>query len=143
MFHDSFHHLVPWAVSVSPFSKITLDCFDGGRTLRFILMTIWVILLAIPAQAIERYQSRDHSCAQIKAIIRDQGAAIFRYNSTRKPGLTLYDRYVRNGTFCASHQTTEKVAIPAANGQSCSVSHCVTADDDCEFGDSSPRCLFR
>lgn len=97
------------------------------------LLTITILLLAATpaAQAISRYSAMELGCDEITAIIRREGAAIFRYPSPRRTGLTLYDRYVRNDTYCATHQTTEKVYIPTAEGRQCLVQHCVTRPDNC------------
>lgn len=97
------------------------------------LLAIAIILLASAptAQAISRYSAMELSCGEITDIIRRDGAAIFRYPSPRRTGLTLYDRYVRNDNYCATHQTTEKVYIPAANGRQCLVQRCVTRPDNC------------
>ena len=95
-----------------------------------------IVVLAIlaasasSADAISRYSAREHSCGAIQSIIRNQGAAIFRYPSPRKKGITLYDRYVRNDMFCASHQITERVLIPSSDNDRCPVRRCITADCD-------------
>lgn len=103
------------------------------------IMTIAMLaLMATSASAISRYSALDHSCDDIQSIIDEQGAAIFRYPSPRRNGLTLYDRYVRNDMFCSSHQVTERVLIPSRDRSNCPVRHCVTSDCD-DFG----GCLFR
>lgn len=104
---------------------------------KFIIAAM-LALSATSASAISRYTALDHSCGDIQSIIDQQGAAIFRYPSPRKNGLTLYDRYVRNDMFCASHQVTERVLIPSRDNNSCPVRHCIT--DDC---DDFAGCLFR
>lgn len=95
-------------------------------------LAILLALVAVsPAAAISRHSALDKSCSEIKSIISDEGAAIFRYPSPRKMGITLYDRYVRNENFCASHQVTEKVYIPSTNGEQCLVQRCITRPDGC------------
>jgi hypothetical protein len=94
---------------------------------------------ATSASAISRYSALEHSCGDIQSIIRQQGAAIFRYPSPRNNGLTLYDRYVRNDMYCTSHQVTERVLIPSLDTDRCPVRRCVTAD--CDSGAAS--CLLR
>ena len=104
------------------------------------LLTIAIFLLAATsASAISRYTALQHSCGDIQSIIEQQGAAIFRYPSPRKNGLTLYDRYVRNDRFCTSHQVTERVLIPSSDNNRCPVRRCVTANCDSGFG----GCLFQ
>jgi hypothetical protein len=98
-----------------------------------ILSVLIVALTATTASAISRYSALEHSCVDIQSIIQQQGAAIFRYPSPRRSGITLYDRYVRNDMFCASHQVTERVLIPSQDTQRCPVRHCITASCD-DFG---------
>lgn len=91
------------------------------------LFAIAILLVAaLPAQAISRYSALQLSCGEITSIIREEGAAIFRYPSPRRSGYTLYDRYVRNGGYCARHQSLEKVYIPSAGGEQCLVQHCIS-----------------
>ncbi|MCB1447390.1 MAG: hypothetical protein KDJ87_16750 [Rhizobiaceae bacterium] len=96
-----------------------------------LLAVAMAIAAVAPAQAVSRYSSLQLSCGEITAIVRREGAAIFRYPSPRRTGVTLYDRYVRNSSFCATHQALEKVYIPSAGGEQCPVQHCVTRSDDC------------
>jgi hypothetical protein len=98
-----------------------------------ILIVLMLISTATSAAAISRYSALEHSCGDIQSIIDDEGAAIFRYPSPRKTGITLYDRYVRNDMFCASHQITERVLIPSRDGDRCQVRHCITRSCD-DFG---------
>lgn len=96
------------------------------------LLAIAIILMAAaPAEAVSRYAATQLSCGEISAIIRREGAAIFRYPSPRRTGFTLYDRYVRNSGYCARHQSLQKVYIPSAGGQQCLVQHCVSEPDNC------------
>jgi len=99
---------------------------------RFLAMLMALIAFS-SAGATSRHSALQLTCGEIKSIIREEGAAIFRYPSPRKKGLTLYDRYVRNDSYCASHQSTEKVYIPSANADQCLVQRCVTRSDNC-FG---------
>lgn len=95
------------------------------------LLAIAIILATTaPAEAISRYSALQMTCSEITAIIRRDGAAIFRYPSPRRTGLTLFDRYVRNSGYCARHQSLQKVYIPSAGGQ-CLVQHCVSMPDNC------------
>jgi hypothetical protein len=103
-----------------------------------ILVAMLCMIAATPALAISRYSALEHSCGSIQDIIQSQGAAIFRYPSPRKNGLTLYDRYVRNDMYCTSQQITETVLIPSSDSLRCPVRRCVTADCN-----GLIDCLFR
>jgi hypothetical protein len=108
--------------------------------MRKIMTVALLALTATSASAISRYNALDHSCEAIQSIIMQQGAAIFRYPSPRKNGLTLYDRYVQDRGFCGNHQMAESVLIPSSDSDRCPVRHCVTTDcDDGMFG----GCLFQ
>ena len=98
--------------------------------MRTILLAACFLLLAAEAQAVSRYDPTRMSCDRVQATIARQGAVILRYQSTRVPGLPLYDRYVRHSGYCARHQSLEKVYIPSDGGQ-CLVQHCVSRPDNC------------
>lgn len=91
------------------------------------LLAIAILLcVAMPAAAISRHSSMQMTCDEIWSVIEREGAAIFRYPSPRRTGLTLYDRYVRDDGFCTTHQTLEKVRIPSRDGQQCTVRRCTS-----------------
>jgi hypothetical protein len=97
---------------------------------RLLAVAIFLVTSS-PVEAISRYTALQLSCGEIASIIRREGAAIFRYPSPRRTGLTLYDRYVRDSSYCASHQTLERVYIPSEGGRQCQVQHCVTRPENC------------
>lgn len=96
-----------------------------------LLAVAMLVAAASPAEAISRHSAMQMSCGEITSIIRREGAAIFRYPSPRRTGLTLYDRYVRDSSFCTSHQTLERVYIPTESGGQCQVQHCVSRPEHC------------
>jgi hypothetical protein len=98
---------------------------------RLLAVAIILAAAASPVEAISRYSALQLSCGEIASIIRREGAAIFRYPSPRRTGLTLYDRYVRDNSYCASHQSLERVYIPSQDGAQCQVQHCVSRPDTC------------
>lgn len=66
------------------------------------------------AAAISRYQTTSMSCARVQAAVSADGVAILRYPAPDNPSLVLYDRYVRDRTFCSSTQRVDVVSVPAA-----------------------------
>ena len=100
-----------------------------SRLLAIAILLPLVLLTASQAGAISRYSAMQIECGEINAIIKREGAAIFRYPSPRKFGLTLYDRYVRDSSFCSSHQSLERVLIPSLGGEQCAVRHCTSRPD--------------
>lgn len=86
-----------------------------------------VLLMAGEASAVSRYQTMSMSCARVQAALNADGAAILHHPARNNPSLDLFDRYVRDRTFCTSTQRTQRVSVPAADTRSCSVNKCVRA----------------
>ncbi|MBW3098805.1 hypothetical protein KY465_16090 [Pseudohoeflea sp. DP4N28-3] len=84
-------------------------------------------VLAVPAQAIERIETRQTSCAAVQAALQAEGAAILRYPSARSSQI-LYDRYVANRTACLLGQVTRRASVPTADRRACPVKRCVWAE---------------
>jgi hypothetical protein len=85
------------------------------------------LLLAGEASAISRYQTTSMSCARVQAAVNSDGEAILRYPAPDNPSLVLYDRYVRDRTFCSSSQRADLKSVPAADTRKCPVRKCVRA----------------
>lgn len=98
-----------------------------------ILAALGMLAAVSDAHAIQRYTSTNMTCAEVQATIRADGAAIMRYTSRRTPGLPLYGRYVRNGSFCTMGEAAERVYIPASDTASCPVRECRQIDYDDRF----------
>jgi hypothetical protein len=56
------------------------------------------------------------------ALDRDGMAILFRQG---KSGVTLYDRFVRDGSFCATGYTTTGEGISSADTDNCRVTKCI------------------
>lgn len=85
------------------------------------------LLLSAEASAIERYQTTSMSCARVQAALAADGQAILRYPAPDNPSLVLFDRYVRDRTFCSSSQRADLRSVPAADTPSCRVRKCIRA----------------
>ena len=85
-------------------------------------------LLAVEAHAISRYSSTSMDCADIKAALQSEGAAILQWRSTRDPSLPLYGRFVANRRFCQSEQVADTAFVPARDTKTCLVRKCVNID---------------
>jgi hypothetical protein len=85
-------------------------------------------LVAVEAHAISRYTSTSMDCADIKAALQSEGAAILQWRSTRDPSLPLYGRFVANRRFCQMEEVAETTFVPARDARSCLVRKCVTID---------------
>jgi hypothetical protein len=102
--------------------------------------TLLAVLLILPTSTLAnpvRVNALQHSCESLQRIVEENGAAIIRYPSRNKPGLTLYDRYISRANSCDNRQMAQTMSIPAADTQSCRMLHCVPAD--CDAGD--PFCF--
>ncbi len=93
-------------------------------------IALFALVAASNAFAISRYNSLNYSCAQIKSIIKDEGAVILRYPSTRVPGLTLYDRYVKHGGYCWGSDERNSTYVPSADMTKCRVYNCKPRSND-------------
>lgn len=100
--------------------------------IRAMLAALFVVFAA-DAHAISRYTSTSMSCERVKATIRQEGAAIMRYTSTRNPSLQLYGRFVSNGRYCSWGEAAMSTSIPASDTRSCPVRECQTVDFDDPF----------
>lgn len=96
-----------------------------------------IVALASPlaptnAVAISTYISTSKSCGTLKSYIQNQGAVILRWTSPRT-GNPIYNRYVRNASYCNVGQTTQSKFIPAADTGKCRVFYCVQRERNCDF----------
>ncbi|RWM04708.1 MAG: hypothetical protein E5X80_19535 [Mesorhizobium sp.] len=98
-----------------------------------ILLAACLMLVAAEAQAVSRYDPTRMSCGRVQATIAGQGAVILRYQSTRVPGLPLYDRYVRDERFCNMGEVRARAYVPSADTKSCPVYVCKRPDFDRHF----------
>ena len=101
---------------------------------------VTALLLALyagvgPAGAIAKLTSTRMSCQAIQAAVVQAGAAIVGHQSTRVPGLPIYDRYVRNRLFCSGEEVTETKFVPALDTPYCPLYRCVPI----EFEDFNRR----
>jgi hypothetical protein len=91
---------------------------------RMILLATGLSLISLQAHAISRYNSLSMSCERAQAVVRQEGAAILRYHSTRNPSLPLYDRYVANGSYCQIDEYARLDYVPTSDAANCPVLKC-------------------
>ncbi|RDJ13822.1 hypothetical protein [Rhizobium grahamii] len=94
-----------------------------------LVVVIAFIMAASPALAISRYNSLSMSCQAARASIHNEGAVILRYPSKRVSGMTLYDRYIRDSTYCDAHQYAAWTTIPTKDNPRCHVLNCQNIDN--------------
>ena len=98
--------------------------------MKTILLAACLTLFAAEAGAVSRYDPTRMSCGKVQATIARQGAVILRYQSTRVPGLPLYDRYVQSQRFCTMGEVRTRAYVPSADTKSCPVYNCKRVDND-------------
>ena len=94
-------------------------------------LTLALALLPLEAQAISRYNSTSMTCAQVRAVVRSEGAAIMRWRSNR--GIQRYGRYVAHDGFCPASEIAEWSYIPTADRASCPVYECKQYSPEDDF----------
>ncbi|MCC2609320.1 hypothetical protein [Neorhizobium petrolearium] len=94
-----------------------------------------------PAFAISRYNSTGMSCAAVQRVIRREGAVILRYPSRNVRGMTLYDRYVVDSSFCDGREFADRATVPAADTPRCPVRACKPRPDREDCFPLQPGCL--
>ena len=98
--------------------------------MKTILLAACLVLVAAEAQAVSRYDPTRMSCDRVQATLARQGAVILRYQSTRVPGLPLYNRYVSDARFCSPGEVRSRAYVPSADTKSCAVYVCKRPDFD-------------
>lgn len=101
--------------------------------MKVLMIALAAAMLAAPAHAISRYNSQGMSCGQVQAAVQREGAVILRYRSARNPSLTLYDRYVSGGRFCAVGEVAVGSSVPTRDDRSCYVLKCRSYDRENVF----------
>ena len=96
---------------------------------RFAVVAIFSVV-SFEASALVRYMVQGMTCAEVQqAVERDGIAILFRQG---KSGVALYDRFVKDGSFCATGSTAAREGIEAADTNDCRVTKCIEAS---RFGD--------
>jgi len=96
------------------------------------LLALALTFVAADAHAISRYETLGMTCAEVQAVLRNEGAAILRYRSKRS-GMPLYGRYVYTRFFCDVSQYADWRYVPTADDPSCPVKQCEYYDLDDPF----------
>lgn len=95
-----------------------------ARDMRKFILALCITAVSFPALAIQRYNVQSMSCARVQAAVNSEGAAILRYRSARNPSLPLYDRYVRNGSYCDPSRYAKRSYVPTRDNNRCPVLKC-------------------
>jgi hypothetical protein len=97
--------------------------------LRTLLIALCLWLVAAEAHAISSYNPTKMNCADVKSVIRKQGAVMLRWTSPTA-GVPRYGRYVSGSAFCNIGERARQTLVPAKDKRSCGVSDCRPYFDD-------------
>jgi hypothetical protein len=100
-------------------------------------VALCVLPISSEAFAISRYQSTLMPCANIRATILSEGAAIFGW--LQPPNIDRFGKYVAHVGYCFIGEEAKIVYIPSKDTKSCAVLECQPEDDDLFFHRFRPR----
>lgn len=86
------------------------------------------------AAAESRYQTMRMGCDEVRSVLRQEGAAILRWQSKRVSNLPLYGRYVSNRRYCKLDEVAEYATVPTSDRRACPVRKCVVREPLDRFG---------
>ena len=99
--------------------------------MKALLATICLLAASVPASAAQnyganaRYNSTTMSCAEIQSRIREEGAVVLRYPSSKDPTRMMFGRYVSGDRYCSSDEVPAGKSVPSSDNKSCPVQMCV------------------
>lgn len=97
--------------------------------IRFSIIAFFSIV-STDASAVVRYMVQGMSCAEVQAAIDRDGVAILYRQG--KSDAALYDRFVRDGSFCATGYSAARERINVSDTDNCRVTKCIETS---RFGD--------
>jgi hypothetical protein len=121
------------AVAESLYWSTASDAQVGTRRnaeMTRLAMAILFSIISFEASAVVRYMVQGMSCAEVQEALDRDGIAILYRQGTS--GVTLYDRFVKDGSFCAAGYTSAQEQITAADTDECRVTKCIEVR---RFGD--------
>lgn len=91
--------------------------------MRTVAFTLVLTLAATEAWAIARVSATSRSCAQLQALLKQDGAALLQWPSADGQ-VTIYNRYVGTPSACTQDQKIASATVPSKDVRSCRVSRC-------------------
>lgn len=93
------------------------------RAVAKVVVVTFLTIIATDARAIVRYMVQGMTCAEVQqALSRDGVAILYRQGGS---GIALYDRFVKDASFCSAGFTTAHERIEVADTDGCNVAKCV------------------
>lgn len=97
--------------------------------MRLLLSALLLAALVGEASAISRYHTSRLTCDEARGRVAEEGVVILRWQSRRDPTLPLYNRFVRNGSYCQLGEAATRRAIPTSDRENCPVLECKVIDN--------------
>jgi hypothetical protein len=100
--------------------------------MKTLLATLCLLAASVPAGAMtqfsvphyganSRYNPMTMSCAEIQNRIRDEGAVVLRFPSSRDQSRMMFGRYVSSDRYCSADEMLSATSVPASDNKSCPV----------------------
>ncbi|MCG7391786.1 hypothetical protein MHY87_02550 [Microvirga sp. ACRRW] len=83
--------------------------------MKVLVFVVFVAVAGFATGAFAQSSTLAMTCAQARGIVASQGAVVLR------TGPTTYDRYVRDGSFCALQETARPAWVRTADSAQCPV----------------------
>ena len=93
-----------------------------------IAIAIPLLFLAVHAGAQERRDIAGLSCAEVQALLKQDGTTVLRYRSIFNLSLTRYDRYVSGQKQCDPGEVASRTGVPTTDRDYCPVYKCVETE---------------
>ena len=91
--------------------------------MRRLLMTLPLVLVAGAATSMEKHDSMNMTCAEIKGALQSEGKAQMRYPS-KIDGMMRFGNFVAGRQMCKMQQIAIRARVPASDTKNCIVVQC-------------------
>lgn len=92
-----------------------------------VLATLCIFSIAMPVEAasISRHKQMEMTCDEAQAAVKSDGAIVMMRESSKVPGLMLYNRYVSGRHMCGGGELTRSGNMKTSDSASCKMKTCV------------------
>lgn len=93
--------------------------------MKTLLVAAIMSMITASAVAMNTYNTRGMTCAQVQSALKRDGVAQLHYASPRNPGTPLYDTFVTSSMDCRSSSISRPTYVTARDTKKCQVRQCV------------------
>ncbi len=93
--------------------------------MKTLLLAAIICMVTASAVAMNTYNTRGMTCAQVQSALNRDGTAQLHYASPRNPGIPLYDTFVASSRDCRSSNMSKPAYVTARDTRKCQVRQCV------------------